>query len=178
MAAFFRLFSTLAALFVAASAQAGALPSLALQGLDGAGFSMPGDLRGDENAVVIGFTRKAGDGSKPWLDRLERDYGANPRFAAYSVAVLASVPPLFRPLALAGIRGSAAAAGPANKNILFTFSDGPEWKSLVGSGSADDPYVLIVDRRGIVAAAAKGPFTEAAYAELSDSLRRALESDK
>ena len=122
--------------------------------------------------VVAGLSRKAGVASEPWL---ESEFEARPGFSADTVAVLASVPAPFRFLAFRGVR--AAASRDARRTFLVTFSDEAAWKALADYGAPDDPYLVLLDRRGEVVANCHGPFLESAYAELAAAIVRTLSGE-
>jgi hypothetical protein len=128
----------------------------------------------DVTVLVVGFTQKAGNRVKPWSDRFERDFGAESRFACYSVAVLAEVPPIIRPLVLGFIKNGAEAKG--RSRLFTTFQDEGTWKAVVGFRRPDDPYVIIIDREGHIVRTLDDTFDAAPY-EAAEILVRALLAD-
>lgn len=148
------------------------IPHLDVKRMDGTGFALPGDLRAKVNVLVIGFTRKAGTSNKAWIDRFEQGFRDEPAVAVFGVAVLASVPPLFRRLALDGVKKSV----PDTKrgDFLVTFSDEEKWKELVGYEPPDNPYILVLDGRGNELARYHGLFGETAYSKIEKEIVRAL----
>jgi hypothetical protein len=176
MAGFAKIVVPIALVFAALPGMAAPLPHLELSRLNGTSFALPEDLGAKTSALAIGFTRSAGSKSRAWTDRLEKDFGDRPGFAAYGVAVLAAVPRLFRPLALAGIEKSVPAEG--RDRFLIALTDEAEWKALVGYESPDDPYILVMDRQGEVIAEGRGPLGDAAYRKLAGEIDRALSGER
>lgn len=151
---------------------AAAIPHLEVKRLDGIGFALPEGLRAKVNVLVIGFTRKAGSSNKAWIDRFEQGFRGKPDVAVFSVAVLASVPPLFRQLALNGIEKSVPDV--KRGDFLVTFSDEARWKELVEYEAPDDPYILVLDGHGNELAKCHGLFSEMTYAKIEKEIIRAL----
>ncbi len=145
-------------------------PRSGLRTLDGAPFLLPDDLAGRVNILVIGFTQKAGGNTRPWVERLEKDFAAADGYAVYPVAVLAGVPALFRPLALGSIRGGI----PPEKRSTFLIVENDEqvWRDLAGYRFPDVPCIVVLDRSGSVFLRTAGLFDEARYQEIASVLRR------
>jgi hypothetical protein len=172
LAGFRRVFTASIVLVCACLGWGAAIPHLDLERIDGAAFSLPEDLKAKANVLVIGFTRRAGANNEAWFERFAREFRAEPGFAAYGVAVLAGVPPLFRRFALDGVKK--ALTDENRGNFLVAFHDEARWKGLVGYESPDDPYILVLDGRGNELSRYRGPFSEAAYTGIEKEILRAL----
>ncbi len=96
-----------------AAAWSEATPRITTHTLEGSPFTLPDDLQAATDILVVGFTQKAGSATRPWIERLERDFTAADGFAVYAAAVIAGVPRLFRSFALNGIRASVSPADAA-----------------------------------------------------------------
>ncbi len=152
-------------------AWAAPLPSLTLTRLDGRSITLP--QSGEALTVlVVGFSRRAGGLVDAWADRFDRDFGADPSVAIYRVAVLSGVPALFRHLVLGSIKSSVPSE--YRSRFLTTFRDGRAWKLIVGFHERDEPYVLLVDRRGRVAATISQAFDRRRYDVLAAAARSLL----
>lgn len=134
------------------------LPSLQLMSLSGDPFSLPAAALGRVTVLVIGFSRAAGKESGPWVDRLNAEAGAEPGVAIRSVAVLAGVPALFQSM----VRGIVERGTPRRQwpSFLVTFTDGAEWKRIVGFERPDDSYLIVIDARGEVVMRLHGAVSE------------------
>lgn len=158
-------------LLISARAWPEPMPSLRATSLDGQSLALPNPAA-DATVLIVGFTRKAGDRVKPWADRFERDFGAEPRFACYSVAVLAEVPPIIRPIVLGFIRNGTKSKD--RSRLFAAFQDEEAWKAVVGFRRPDDPYVIIVDREGQIVKALCGSFDAALYEAAANHVRALL----
>lgn len=131
--------------------------------LTGSPFALPEDLPAGISILVIGFTQKAGDNSRPWVGRLRKDFPSAKGFNVYSVAVLAGVPVFFRPLVVNSIRRGVSPSDQAM--FLIAESDESAWRTLAGNRLPDDPCIVALDNAGNVLARASGVFSEQRYRE-------------
>jgi len=138
-------------------------PRLSVQMLTGSPFALPEDLPAGISILVIGFTQKAGDNSRPWVGRLRKDFPSAKGFNVYSVAVLAGVPVFFRPLVVNSIRRGVSPSDQAM--FLIAESDESAWRTLAGNRLPDDPCIVALDNAGNVLARASGVFSEQRYRE-------------
>ena len=169
-----RIPAAVLALLLASASVSGAQGSvrLAAQTLAGAPRVIPVDLEGTVDILVIGFSQKAGTAARPWAERLSADFPASGGSAVYEVAVLAGVPAWFRPLALAATRASTA---PVDRSrLLVALTDLQSWKDLAGGEAADEPCVVVIDRRGSVLARTRGDYQQGRYDEISAAIRAAM----
>ncbi len=156
---------------LAASGWSDPIPHLTVQVLSGSAFTLPDDLPGGVSILVIGFTQKAGDNTKPWADRLRKDFLKADGFTVYSVAVLAGVPAFFRPLAVNSIKGSVSLSD--QSTFLIVKSDENAWRTLAGYRTPDDPCVVALDKAGNVLARTSGLFNEETYREAAALIKGA-----
>lgn len=147
------------------------MPSLRVTSLDGRSLVLPNPAA-EVTVLVVGFSRKAGDGVKPWADRFERDFETEPRLVCYSVAVLSGVPPVIRPLVLGSIKNGTDSKD--RSRLFTTFQDEEAWKAVVGFRLPDDPYVVIVDREGRIGATLRGSFDASLYEAAANHVRALL----
>ena len=154
---------------VCAAAWSDSLPRVTLKTLEGSSFVVPGDLGGGTSILVVGFTRKAGANTRPWVERLRTSFHGDDGFAVYPVAVLAGVPALFRSFALNAIR---AGVDPQERgSFLVVEQDETAWRTLAGPGMEDDPFIIVVDKTGSVLAREEGLFDEAKWQDLQARIR-------
>jgi hypothetical protein len=158
-----------ACLLFAQASLSEAVPRIGAQTLSGDSLSIPNDLRGRVNILIIGFTQRAGSNNVPWTDRFERDFAADTGCAVYQVAVLASVPALFRNLVINSIRKGVPIDRRARR--LITFQDEKFWQNLVGYARPDDPYLLVLDGTGQIVGRTSGLFDEKAFEQLAIAVR-------
>jgi len=156
-----RTIAVLAAAITACAAASGwsdPIPHLSVHALSGSTLSLPDDLPAGVSILVIGFTQKAGDDTRPWAEKLRNDFRRADGFTVYSVAVLAGVPAFFRPLAVNSIRGSVTKEQQAS--FLIVNRDESAWRALAGYRIPDDPYIVALDAKGNVLVQASGLFSE------------------
>ena len=154
-----------------AAAWSEATPRITTHTLEGSTFTLPDDLQAATDILVVGFTKKAGSATRPWTERLERDFTAADGFAVYPAAVIAGVPELFRSFALNGIRASVS---PAERGrFLLVEQDENAWRSLAGYRLPDDPYIIVLDKTGNVLARESGLFDEKSYQDAAARIRSA-----
>ncbi len=144
-------------------------PQTSLQTLSGTAFQIPGSLEGRVNILVLGFTRRAGSNTGPWLEALRRDFRSADGFVIYSVAVLAGVPAPFRPVALAITRAGIPAE--QRDRFLIVQDDEQTWRSMADYRLPDDPYVIVLDKAGNILYRTGGLFEETAYQKTAEEIR-------
>jgi hypothetical protein len=153
------------------SAWSDAIPRITVHTVEGSSFILPDDLEAAVDILVVGFTQKGGSNTRPWTERLQRDFTSADGFAVYPTAVLAGVPGLFRSFALNAIR---ADVSPGERGrFLIVEQDKNAWRSLAGYRLPDDPYIIVLDRTGNVLARESGLFDEKSYQEAADRIRSA-----
>jgi hypothetical protein len=99
-----------------------------------------------------------------WSKKISADYGADARFAYFSLAVLESAPSLIRPLIIHGIRKGV----PANERRHFVpiYSNESDWRKLVNFSAPDDAYLIVTTPDGHAAWQAHGAYSDSVYSEL------------
>jgi hypothetical protein len=147
------------------------LSRTAVQTLSGSAFVLPDDLAAAVDILVVGFTRKAGNNTGPWTERLRRDFKPEDGYAVYPVAVLAGVPGMFRSFALNSMRGSVPKA--EQGRFLIVDHDESAWRDLAGYKLPDEPYIIAIDKQGNVLARASGLFDEKSYQDAAARIRDA-----
>ena len=156
-----RLSSSLAGsllLFAAQCFGADSLPTLETESLAGRKVVLPDAAKGHPAVLVIGFTHASQNQMKPWSTSLEPD------FPTYSIAVLEDAPRLVRPMAVAGMK-SGVAQDQRPRYLVLTHRE-KELKAAAAFTTADDAYLLLLDRDGAIRWRFHGSFTDAARADL------------
>jgi ATP10 protein len=152
-----------------ASAPTAVLPRLEGETLSGKKIVLPDDAHGKIALLAIGFSRKGGDATRAWSERFKKDFGADPRLAAYPVAELAGAPMFMRGMIVGSMRKGTPAA---DRDRFVTLFEGSEdLKRFVGFSSGDDAYLLLLDRSGTVQWRGHGVFREQDYSALQTAAR-------
>jgi hypothetical protein len=128
------------------AAQGQAIPPTQAAALDGHKVSLPADLPGRANVLIVGFGRNSADATTPWEKAVRTQLAKPGAIGFYDMAMLAEVPGFVRPMVVRAIRHK------------------------VAGYAADQPeaaYVLLVDRSGHVVWSTHAAFTPVGFAELS-----------
>lgn len=130
---------------------------------------MPAAARGRIAIVIAGFTQASSKASEAWQKRVTQDFGSDPKYVIYSVAILEDVPRLIRGLVTGSMRKGTPAA--RQDTFLYTFQEEKEWKRVAGYSEKDDAYVMVIDPRGELQMAIHGANTEGQYGALRERLK-------
>lgn len=159
--------AVLTLLFVLATLTAAEnLPVTPAESLSGHKLDFPTALAGQRAVCVFGFSKEAGDLSKPWMSRLNQD-----GFNAWSVANLEKAPAFVRGM----IRGSMRKGTPAGQldHALILTKDEKAWEKAVGSKRENLPLVVLLDGSGRILWTYQGPFADQPYQELKQHMEAA-----
>ena len=159
------------ALFIctAASARSETLPRFTPTSLSGHPVYLPDAARDRVAILIVGFTQGSAKASAAWRQKMDPDFGKNPAYVIYDLAILEDVPRLFRSLVVSAIRKGIPAA--LQDTFLTSFQDEKMWKQLTTFGTPNDAYLLILDRRGAIQWQIHGLCTDAQYAAFRDRAR-------
>ena len=161
------LFCLVAAIATAQTPQAESLPHVEGVALSGKKIVLPDDARGKVSLLVIGFSRKSGDATRAWVTRFRKDFGADPRYAAYPVAVLEDAPRFLRGIILGSMRKNTPLA--EQDQFVVIFQGEADLKKVVAYSAADDAYLILLDSSGAVHWRGHGVFREESYLTLRDA---------
>jgi len=138
------------------------LPPLTGQTITGHSLQLPEAVHGRQAILIFSFSRAGGQQEQKWATQLSKDHAP---VVIYSAVFLESVPRLFRPLALAGIRGGMPA--PLQNRTLILYRDERLWQQRWNGLDKNQAGVILLDPEGRIRWITSGPFSE--------SLGRALE---
>ncbi len=130
-------------------------------------ISLPDDAHGKIALLVIGFSRKGGDATGAWRLRFKKDFGADPRYAVYPIAVLEDAPRLVRGMIKSGMRENTPKD--EQDNFVILVHGEKDLKRVVEYSAPDDAYLLLIDRDGQIRWRGHGLFREDAYMPLRDA---------
>ena len=130
-----------------------AIPSIVGTSLSGRSLRLPADLPPGRSLLIVGFSRKSGDGAKEWGRQLS--LLSSYKVSYFQTPVMASLPRLLRGMVLGNIRKDV----PAREQDFFVpiFDQEQQWKQTVSYSSPDDPYLVVVDQQGVIQWQAHGP---------------------
>lgn len=139
------------------------LPVTPAETLAGQKLSFPAALAGKSAVCVFGFSKEAGDRTKDWMARLNRD-GVN----AWSIASLEGAPGLVRGMIRASMRKGTPQ--PLLEHSLVMIKDEQTWRHALGVSDEKLPVVVVLDASGRTIWIHEGLFGDEAYRELRTRL--------
>jgi hypothetical protein len=147
-------------------AQAQDIPRMQAVALDGHSVSLPQDLPGRANILILGFGRHSKDATTAWEIPIRTRLAQPNAIAFYDMAMLSEVPGFMRGMVIRAIRHDVPDV--LKPNFLPLTEDEDAWKRAAGYAT-DQPeaaYVMLVDHSGHVVWETHASFSEAALAEL------------
>jgi hypothetical protein len=163
-------FALLVSLTLMARAQSAAFPRLAGKTLSAKEIVLPDDARGKIALVAIGFSKKSGEVTRAWGDRFKKDFGADPNYAVYPVAMLEEAPRFVRGMILGSMRRGIPVGD--RDRFVTLFQGEAELKHFVAFSAADDAYLFLLDAKGEVQWRGHGVFREEDYPALQTAARK------
>ncbi len=151
-------------LIVAAAAIGSRLPRTEGETASEKPIVLPDAAAGRVTVLIVGFSKKSGDLSGQWENRVFQNYGAGGQVAIFRIAVLESAPRLLRGF----IRGQIEKSIPKEKRDSFVllFHGEADWKELVHFADPDGAYLVVLDVNGSIRWVGHGKPDAAGVAEL------------
>lgn len=140
--------------------------------LAGEQVTFPDALKTKVNVLVIGFSHSSQEQIANWGRLINADYGKAQDVQYFELAMLAGAPRMLRGVIIKRMTSSV----PFDQRphyIPVLESDGP-WRPVAHYNKADDAYVLLVDKAGLVLWRTEGDATDVAYAELRKQIQKLL----
>jgi hypothetical protein len=147
-------------------------PHLQEENLNGRQVTLPDAAAGKVAVLVLGFSHASSTPTGAWAKRAQEDFGKNPNFVLYQLAVIEEAPRFVRGMITSGIKKGI----PENQRGYFVpvVHDEAELKKLVNYKEADDAYIVVLDRGGKVVYQTHGATVGAAYDELHTKVQTLL----
>src|SRR5487761_533661 len=152
---------------LAAPLDAETLPRLDGETLSGKRIVLPDNDHGKIAFLLIGFSRRGGDATRAWEQRLNKDFGTDQKYVIHPVAVLEDAPRFIRGIIKSGIRRGTPLA--EQDRFVILVNGEADLKRFVGYSASDDAYLLLIDGNGEVRWRGHGAFTEEKYSALRDA---------
>jgi hypothetical protein len=144
----------------------GAFPRAVGRNLEGRPFTLPFDLDGKLNVLVIAFKREQQADVDTWMPFLTKVAVSHPELRVYEIPTLARGYRLMQSFIDGGMRRGIP--DPAVRAATITlYIDKAPFKRALRIADEDRIYVFLVDRDGRVHWRAEGPFDPAKSAELA-----------
>lgn len=159
-------------LCVGAVSRAQSVPPTEAKTLNGSTVSFPRAGSSKPLLLLIGFSHESGKQCEKWNKRLKPIYLSEPRIDYYELADFQGVPSFVMWTILHGMRRET----PKDEQSRFVllYSNGDNWKKLVGYSAPDDAYLIVADPVGNVLWQAHGEPNDARQTELRAVLGKQL----
>ena len=151
-------------------AAAGQFPAVKASNLEGQQFSLPGDLKGDRNLVLIAFQREQQTQVDTWLKEMKRFQEADAGFQYYELPTISRLNPLTRWFIDTGMRRGIPDKT-ARERTITLYLDKKPFTDALQLPTENNIYALLVDRSGTVLWRAEGVFDESKGEGLRQALR-------
>lgn len=157
----------------AALSSAQSIPAIKAKALDNSEIILPSPGSHQFLILVVGFSQKSGKLCEVWSKKISADYHADTRIAYFSLPVLQSAPFLVRPMIVYGMRKGVPAQ--ELRRFVPLYSNESDWKKLVNYSTPDDAYLIVATPDGHPFWQAHGPYSDAIYTDLKESVATLLE---
>jgi hypothetical protein len=134
-------------------------PEVKGSNLEGANFSLPHDLMGNINIVIIAFRREQTELLEEWGPPLEEFIENNPAVEFYELPVLSLSYSPFRWWIDGGMKAGILEAK-SRKRTITIYTNKRQFKQQLSIQNEDTVYILLIDRMGRVLWRTEGEFTK------------------
>lgn len=144
-------------------------PTLQARNLNGRTITLPAELGGARNIVLVAFRRWHQDLIDAWFPYLETLLAAHPELRAYELPMIGGLYTLARPF----IDGGMAAAIPdpaVRERTLTVYTDVGRVMRALQIASTETITLLLVDRQGRIFWRDAGPYAPERFAGLEHAL--------
>ena len=139
-------------------------PRLQEENLAGQQVVLPDAAAGKVAVLVLGFSHASSTPTGVWMKRASAEFGKNPGFVLYQLAVIEEAPRFIRGMIISGMKkGIPETERPF---VVPVVHQEAALKTLVGYKAEDDAYIVVLDRGGKVVYQTHGAASDAAYSEL------------
>lgn len=146
-------------------------PKIHGETVNGKPIELPDAAAGKVTLLILGFSKKAGQGTGAWRERVIKDFGSDAQFTTYTVAVLEDAPAFVRPMIRSGIKSGTPEA--LRDHMVTTASGEAEWKKFLGASDTAVPYLALLDGEGRLKWSSSGVFNEQEYEQLVSEVKQA-----
>jgi hypothetical protein len=147
-------------------------PHLEEESLAGQKVVLPELVSGKIAVLVLGFSRASSTPTGAWAKRAQEEFGKNPGFALYQLAVIEEAPSFIRGMIISGMKKGMPDAQRAY--VVPVVHQESELKKLVSFKQPDDAYVVVLDRNSSIMYQTHAARADPGYAELRANLRALL----
>lgn len=108
-----------------------------------------------------------------WCVRWHKEFGEDPRFAQFPVAIMESAPRLLRGMIVSSLRH--AAPPWMQPSFITLFHDEASWKRTLSFSEPDHTYLLLLDPQGNIRARNHAVFGESVFTSIAQQSRALVE---
>ena len=154
------------ALFASSAAQQ--FPRLQEENLAGQQVVLPDAAAGKIAVLVLGFSHASSTPTGAWMKRSSAEFGKNPSFALYELAVIEDAPRFIRGMIISGMKKCI----PEDERpfVVPVVHEEAALKTLVGYKEEDYAYIVLLDRGGRVVYQTHAATVDPGYADLRAKL--------
>jgi hypothetical protein len=142
------------------------LPTLTGQTMTGKSLDLPTAIDSSQAVLIFSFSRAGGRDAQSWEQRISKDF---PHLSIYTAIFLESVPRLFRPLAVTGIKDGMPL--PFQDRTMLFYRDESLWEQRLHVVDEGHASVILLGTGGHIRWFASGPLTDSIYAVLEKQIR-------
>ena len=164
---------SLLVLFAAGFASAQTIPPVKAKSLNDSEVRLPNPGSQQVLILILGFSHKSGDVVKVWGKQISADFHDDSRVSYFQMPNLQGVPGFVKPMILSGMRKDTPPA--EQPHFVPIYDNKAEWKKIVHFSAPDDAYLIVAPPDGRPVWQAHGPYSEATYTELKQSVSALLE---
>jgi hypothetical protein len=158
-------------LFTVATA-AQQFPHLEEENLAGQKIVLPEFVSGKVAVLVLGFSKASSTPTGAWARRAHEEFGKNPGFALYQLAVIEEAPSFIRGMIISGMKKGMPDVQRAF--VVPVVHQESELKKLVNFRQPDDAYIVLLDRNGAIVYQAHAGTADPGYADLRAKVQALL----
>jgi hypothetical protein len=155
------------------------MPALRGDLLSGVSAVLPDLAAGQTTLIVLGFTYDSRFQVEEWAASFRSRYGSRTDVTLFEVPMMGSAARLGRVFIDRGMRKNTPKE--LHGRVMTVYGRNGDWKARVGFEAANDAYLVLVDRQGVIRWLAHGAASEERLAELFalvDSLSQAVPADR
>jgi hypothetical protein len=151
---------------------AGRLPTLKGEFLTGRDAILPDAASGRVALLTLGFSYDSRFAVEAWVKQFRADFGQEQQVTFYEVPMIGGMAMMGKWFIDGGMRRGTPKAD--HEHVVTVYGGTGAWKERVGYKAADDAYLILLDKNGLVQWTHSGKFDATAYRGLLEATKRLL----
>jgi hypothetical protein len=152
------------------------MPTIEGESFAGRKVILPDATRDKIGVLIFGFTKASKEPTSAWGAKIRSDLGSRAGFEMYQLPVLEDVPRFIRGMVISSIKKGVPEG--LRDHFVPILQHESELKKFVGYQEKDDAYLVVLDTTGRVVYQLHGPFSDAAYQNVSGEVQTLLNQQK